>query len=486
MSVLFRELDTTISHVSDLLGASSDLIVRSLCIKHVTPLKVAVLFLDGMVDTRVIHETIVNPLQTREIAPDTPLIPFIQDFVLSSGEVRNIDTFEKLLEALVSGDTVLLLDGEERCLVIGTKGFEERSVQEPTSQSVLRGPREGFTENIRTNSALIRRKIKNPRLWMESMKIGEVTQTDVAIMYVDGIVDNAVLERVRQRLAAICIDSVLESNYIEEIIADENLTPFPTVYNTERPDVVASALMEGRVAILVDGTPFVLIVPVIFTQFFQSPEDYYQRFDAASFIRLLRFFSFFIALLAPSFYVAVTTFHQELIPTDLLINLASQREGIPLPAFVEAMMMELTFEILREAGIRMPRQVGQAVSIVGALVIGQAAVEAGFISAAMVIVVSITAITNCVFPAYNLAFALRLLRFLFICLAASFGLFGVFLGLIGLLIHLNHLRSFGVPYMSQLGTFRPQLHQDTFFRFPRWMMKLRSALFARKNRVRMR
>ena len=231
-------------------------------------------------------------------------------------------------------------------------------------------------------------------------------------MFIKGIVNDKVVEEVRKRLDRIDIDGILESGYIEELIQDETYTPFPTVYNTERPDVIAAGLLEGRIAILVDGTPFVLLVPALFTQYFQSAEDYYQRSDFGL-LRMLRYLALFIALLGPSLYIAITTFHQEMLPTALLISLAAQREGVPFPAFIEALMMEVTFEILREAGVRMPRAVGQAVSIVGALVIGQAAVEAGIVSAAMVIVVSITAIANFSFPSFNMAISIRILRFVF-------------------------------------------------------------------------
>jgi spore germination protein KA len=276
----------------------------------------------------------------------------------------------------------------------------------------------------------------------------------------------------------------LESGYIEELIQDETYTPFPTVYNTERPDVIAAGLLEGRVAILIDGTPFVLLVPALFGQFNQAAEDYYQRADIGTLLRLLRYLSFFIALLGPSLYIAITTFHQEMIPTPLLISLAAQREGVPFPAFIEALVMELTFEILREAGVRLPRAVGQAVSIVGALVIGQAAVEAGIISAAMVIVVSVTAIASFVFPSYNMAISVRILRFGLMGLAASFGLFGITLGLIAIVLHLCSLRSFGIPYMSPFAPFILADQKDMLFKVPLWGMFSRPRLISQKNVIR--
>ncbi|MDP4158068.1 MAG: spore germination protein, partial [Bacillota bacterium] len=290
-----------------------------------------------------------------------------------------------------------------------------------------------------------------------------------------------VVKEVHHRLDKIDIGGVLESGYIEELIQDDTFTPFPTIFNSERPDVVAACLLEGRVAILVDGTPFVLVVPSLFIQNFQVPEDYYQRADISSLLRLLRVICFLIALLGPSFYIAVTTYHQEMLPTSLLISLAAQREGVPFPAFVEAVMMEVAFEILREAGIRMPRAVGQAVSIVGALVLGQAAVEAGIVSASMVIVVSLTAIANFVFPAYNMAISIRMLRFGMMLLAASFGLYGITVGILALLLHLNSLRSFGIPYMAPMSPLIPDDLKDTVIRFPQWALFSRPRLISQKN-----
>jgi len=292
------------------------------------------------------------------------------------------------------------------------------------------------------------------------------------------------LNEVRNRINKIRIDSILESGYIEELIQDEPYTLFPTIYNTERPDSVSAGLLEGRIAILVDGTPFVLLVPALFIQFFQSPEDYYQRADISSLIRILRYVAFFLALLTPSLFIAITTFHQEMIPPALLISIVAQREGIPFPALIEALIMELTFEILREAGVRMPKAIGTAISIVGALVLGEAAVQAGLVSPAKVIVVSITALASFISPSYNLAMTVRILRFIFMLLAATFGLFGVALGLLTMLLHLCSLRSFGIPYMYPLAPFNLSGQKDTLMRIPIWRMFKRPKLISSKNSVR--
>lgn len=491
-SSLSINLQENIQKIREALGNSSDIAIREIRIGQKGNIRAAVFFTDGLADSKSINDFIMKSLMldVRElelgqmISSEHNVIQLIKEQALTVGGIKDVFDIDTLLTAIVSGDTALLIDGSSQGVIIGMRGWEDRGVQEPTAQTVIRGPKEGFSETIRTNTALIRRKIKDPNLWLESRQIGRVTKTDVAIMYIKGIVHDKVLDEVRERLDRIEIDGILESGYIEELIQDETYTPFPTMYHTERPDVVAAGLLEGRVAILVDGTPYVLIVPALFGQFYQAAEDYYQRADIGTLLRILRYISLAIALLGPSLYIAITTFHQEMLPTQLVIGLAAQREGVPFPAFIEALMMEITFEILREAGIRMPRAVGQAVSIVGALVIGQAAVEAGIVSAAMVIVVAITAIASFVLPAFNMAISIRIIRFGLMALAASFGLFGITVGLIAIVLHLCSLRSFGVPYMSPFAPFIPEDQKDMMLRVPIWGMFSRPRLISQKNVVR--
>lgn len=486
-----QKLEDNIRHIITSLGHSDDLVHREIRLGKASSIKAGIFYIDGLSDTMAIQnfimESLLPDIQQAEDLIDVDrsgLLDELKNRVLKVGNVHDVSDFDALFVCLLSGRTILLFDGYTQGFIIDTEGSEKRAVTEASGEAVIRGPREGFIENIRTNTAMIRKKINDPNLWLETKKIGKVTKTSVSIMFIKGIVSDKVIEEVRSRLDRIDIDSILESGYIEELIQDETYTPFPTINNTERPDVVAAALLEGRVAILVDGTPFVLLVPSLFIQLFQSPEDYYQRSDISTLVRLLRYLGFFLALLGPSFYIAITTFHQEMLPTSLLINLASQREGVPFPAFIEALIMEVTFEILRESGIRMPKAMGQAVSIVGTLVIGTAAVDAGIVSAAMVIVVSITAISSFVIPAFNLSISARLIRFLFMVLAASFGLFGIFVGMIGLVLHLCSLRSFGVPYLAPMGPFIPADQKDTLIRLPWWSLLTRPRLTAPKNNTR--
>nr|WP_263327768.1 spore germination protein [Neobacillus sp. Marseille-Q6967] len=487
--LISSDLKSNIEYIKKTVGNSSDIVIREFQAGQKGEIKISIIFTDGLTKSDELQDFVLNTLMieirnadlsTMDMDPSN-LFNLIKNHSLPVAGVSDITDFQNLFLKLLSGDSILLLDGCSKAISISLRHWADRGVSEPSSQTVVRGPKDGFTETLRKNTALVRRRIKDPNLWIETHQIGTKTQTDVSIMYLKGVANDKTIAEVQRRLNQISIDAILESGYIEELIQDEAYSPFPTVYNTERPDAVAAAILEGRIAILVDGTPFVLVVPALFVHFLQASEDYYQRADIATLIRLLRYLSFFLALLTPSLYIAVTTFHQEMLPTQLLISLASQREGVPFPALVEAIMMEITFEILREAGVRLPRAVGSSISIVGALVIGQAAVEAGIISATMVIIVSLTAISSFVSPNFNMSISVRILRFLFMLLGASFGLFGIILGLIVMVLHLNSLRSFGVPYLAPFAPFILMDQKDSIIRMPHWSLFSRPRLISQKD-----
>ena len=489
---LYMDLNTNLGKIKSELGDSPDLVIRHFELGSFQT-QAAAVFVDTLVDNKLVEEFIMRSLMTNtaqesleNISADKSVFDFIKDNAMTIREVNVVTSWNELIMSVFSGDTVILINGWAQGISGSTRGGESRAITEPSSQVVIRGPKDGFTESIGTNISLIRRRIKSPNLWLEHMKIGTVTQTDIGIMYIKGIVNDKLVEEVKDRLQAVEIDAILESGYIEQLIQDETFTPFPTMLNTERPDSAAGNLLEGRVAIIVDGTPFVLIAPTTFFSYFQSAEDYYQRFDIALAIRILRYLAFFISLLGPSIYIAAITFHQEMIPTALLISLAAQRDGVPFPTFVEAVMMEVTFEILREAGVRMPRSIGQAVSIVGALVLGQAAVQAGIISAAMVIVVAITGIASFAVPVFNLAISVRLLRFIIMGFAATTGFYGIAIIFIMIIAHLCSLRSFGIPYMAPFAPFILEDQDDTILHFPLWARLTRPKLVAKKNNKRMK
>ncbi|MDN5348195.1 MAG: spore germination protein [Clostridia bacterium] len=442
-------------------------------------LKGALIYIDGLADTAIIEEALIPHLLGAEIPPELFARQAPEDLVdlmeraLPMGDVRLVKSMAEVVEHVLSGDTAIFVDGHSQALVTSTRAFEHRGVEEPITESVVRGPREGFVENLRANTALIRRRLKTPDLKVESFRIGRYSATAVYVIYLSSLADPALIREVRRRLERIDVDGILESAYIEELIEDNPASPFPQIDHTERPDKVAASLLEGRAAILIDNTPFVLLVPAVFVQFIQSSEDYYERFYLASFLRMARFIALNIALILPAVYVAVSTFHQEMLPTSLLIKLAAQREGVPFPAVIEALLLELAFEMLREAGVRLPRPVGQAVSIVGALVIGEAAVNAGLVSAAMVIVVALTGIASFALPYFAMAITIRLLRFVLLVAAGILGFYGIMIVLLVILVHLCALRSFGVPYLSPVSPYRLQDWKDVFVRAPRWAQDTR-------------
>ncbi|MBX4148680.1 spore germination protein [Paenibacillus lautus] len=479
-------LEDNLNVIKQKTGNSPDIISRTLTLGYDPKVSIAVIYVDGLVDNPTINEFILksmeNDFQDKLLEKDA--FTFLSEKVVMLGNVKTVNNWDALFQSLMSGETVILVGGKSEALIGSTKGGERRSVEQTNSEVSIRGSKEGFTESISTNIALVRRIINNPGLWVEPMKLGKQTHTDVSIMYINGVSNTNTIEEVRQRLRRVNIDSILDSGYIEQLIEDESRSMFPTISYTERPDAVASNLLEGRVAVFVNGTPQVLLAPAVMIQFFQTPEDYYMRFPIGTAVRMLRVFMFLISMMGPSFYVAVTTFHQEMIPTGLLIIIASQRESVPFPAIVEALIMEITFEILREAGLRMPEKISSTISIVGALVIGQATIQAGLVSPAMVIVVAITAICSLATPSYDMAISARLFRFGFMLSAAIVGFYGIILGFIMLIVHLVSLRSFGVPYMSPLMPFAQTNVHDTIVRAPLWSLKKRPDFLMPGNRVR--
>ncbi|MGE7694544.1 spore germination protein [Lysinibacillus sp. NPDC094177] len=485
---LYSSLSQNLKILKNTLGNSNDLIIREITIGKAEKYALAIIYIDGLSDKVTISDTVIDKLMldidANQDTDTEKIIRYLRDSCLTAGDVNDIFNFSVLYNSILNGDTVILLDESSTGIVTNTKGAKDRAVMEPSTESVIRGPRESFTETLRTNTALIRRKIKSPNLWIKSRIVGEVTKTDVAVMYLNDIANDKIVAEVLARLDRINIDGILEGGYIEDFIQDSKYSIFPTVYNSERPDVIAGEILDGKIAILVDGSPFVLVVPALFTSFLQSAEDYYQHWMISSLVRILRFFGISLALVAPSLYVAITTFHQEMLPTAMLISIASQREGVPFPAVVEALIMEVAFEVLREAGLRMPRTIGPAVSIVGTLVIGQAAVEAGIVSAVMVIIVALTAICSFLFPAYGLSNTVRALRFPLMILAAIVGLFGVMLGLMIIVLHMCSIRTFGVPYLSPFGPLILKDQKDALFLFPRRALLTRPRLISQKNTVR--
>ncbi|MEW6228161.1 MAG: spore germination protein [Bacillota bacterium] len=466
------ELPVNRERIKAAFGNSADLVLQDLETGAQGKVSALVVHIDGLCDKRLVAEVVIRQIADTEHEWNSGKQAYmdLKDRLLSGSAVKEVDSLDSFVAGVSDGKCGVLVDGVTRGLVCDTRGWAQRSIDEPTTEVTVRGSKEGFVETLRTNTSLLRRRIASSRLWIEEMKIGRISRTSVAIVHISGVADEKLVQEVRNRLERIDVSAVHESGHLEEYIEDAPFSPFPTILRTERPDKVTGALLEGRVAILTDGTPFVLIVPATFTMFLTAPEDYYERYFIGSALRILRLASFFISLTLPSLYVAVTTFHQEMLPTPLVLSIAAQREGIPFPAVVEAVLMELIFEVLREAGVRLPRVVGPAVSIIGGLVIGDAAIRAGLASPAMVLVVAFTGIASFATPVFSLAIGVRLLRFPMIALAGALGLFGVVAGMAAILAHLAALRSFGVPFLEPLAPVVLSDLKDALLRAPWWAL----------------
>jgi spore germination protein len=483
------DLEVNHKRLKHIFSDCSDVIYREITFDNPNT-KGLLIYTEGIVASEDVYYHILHPLMHRYIADMNLAMTAQNPDVLSNPEhleasrvpltqAKREGSVGKTVEAILNSSAAFLVDGYAEALTFNVKGGSRRSVSEPVTEAVVRGPREGFTESLRVNTALLRFKVKSPDLKTVSFTVGERTKTSVVLTYIEGLADPEVIDEAKRRIESIKIDGILESAYIEELIEDNPYSPFPQIQNSERPDTVASNLLEGRFAIFIDGTPFVLVAPITAWHMLQANEDYYERYFISNLLRWLRMIFLFVALYLPGLYIAVITYHQDMLPTTLILSIASSRESIPFPALVEVLIMEVAFEALSEAGIRLPKTVGQSVSILGALVIGQSAVEAGIVSAPMVIVVSITGIALFTIPRFNFAISVRMLRFPMFILAGLFGLFGLVVGTVWLLAHLCHLRSFGVPYLAGVAPYHKSDKKDVFIRAPWWKMISRPASTSR-------
>lgn len=481
---LTGDLDKNIEGLRKRVGGSDDVVFREFKVSNLTELRATIVFVDGLTNKDQLQRDLMAPLmlfahQTCRAEWSTGAHGFdaMKNHLLTLAEIKDVSTLRECAEAVLAADALLLLEGSKRALVIGIKSWEHRTVSQPDTEKGIRGPRDGFNELFKVNIALIRRRLKSPYLRVKYARIGRRTQTDMAVLYEENLVNPSLLEEVYHRLSLIDVDAILDSGYIEQYIEDNPWSPFPQVQFTERPDRVTAALLEGRVAILVDGSPFALLVPAVLSNFLPTAEDHYERWLLMSGIRLIRTVSILTAILLPALYVAIVTFHQEMIPTRLAIAIAGTREGVPFPALFEALIMELAFELLREGGIRIPGTIGSTIGIVGGIIIGQAAVAAGIVSPIMVIIVALTAIGSFAIPAFSVSLSFRLLRFPLLLLGGAFGLYGVFAGIIIVLLHVANLHSFGVPYLSPVAPSNNEGLKDTILRAPLFSLMNRPHMF---------
>ncbi len=483
---LSDSFDDNLRVLKQILKNDETTIIREFSTQNQEDIKACVIFNQSLANIESINENVILPLLKSNLGKDNgkKIIDLISSKILNYGIIEKTSDVDKLIGAVLYGDTILIVENSKTALIINTKGWKMRSITESVNEQTVRGPREAFTESIMINVSLIRRKVTNPDMTFKFRQMGKRTHTKICICYFESLVNPKIVNELNKRLDDINIDAILETGYIEEFIRDEPLSPFATIGNTERPDKVVANLLEGRIALLVDGTPVVIMLPFLFMEYFQVPEDYYSNFIYATMNRLLRYTAFFISTSLPAIYVALTTFHQEMIPTPLILSISASRDGRPFPTIVEALIMLLAFEILREGGVRLPTSIGTTISFVGAVVLGEAAVTAKLVSAPIVIIIALTGITNFLIP--KMLAALNIVRLVFLFLSAFLGLYGYVFGVIGLFIHLYSMKSFGIPYMLDIGSLQTQDIKDTAIRVPWWVMNYRPKLINKLDRIRER
>ena len=421
--------------------------------------------------------------------PEEELAGYVKNNVEDISDADPFGTIEDAAQGMLTGDVLFFLDGYNKALKIPDKGYPGRGVYETESEKIIRGSNEGFSESIKLNTALIRKRLRSPHVKVKESFAGKRTNTNVDLVYLKDLIHPEMLEEIEKRLSEFEIDGTLDSGIIEQLTEKRKYSPFPQFQTTQRPDRAAMAILEGRIVLLSDNSPVALIFPATYNTFIQTSDDYYSRWEIASFTRALRYLASFLAMVFPGLYLAMTNFHTQILPTDLLLSLAASRQGVPFPAMVEVILMEIAFELLREAGVRLPGANGNTIGIVGGLIIGQAAVDANIVSPIVVIVVALTALCSFAVPNEEFATAFRILKFMFIFLCGGMGFLGFLAGLLVVLIHLSHLESFGIPYLApfvgaDLNGYQDE--RDTFLRLPLSFLKKRPVYTREGARVRLR
>lgn len=458
---LFASLQKNIETLKQRFDESADLVVREI---EVAGYAAAIISVEGMVDRHAVADAVILPLmQLKKGFQNAPaLMDYIKEQVLGIVDILEATDFEQLSELIVSGFVAVLIDGVASASLGGMQAFMIRSISEPSAEVSVRGSREGFTEAVRINMSMIRRRMKTPQLTFEMLTVGSVSHTAVCLCYLRDRVSRRLLRDVRKRIQECPLETVLESGYLQPFLEGKNQSVFTGVDTTERPDTLCGKMAEGRIGILVDGTPFALVIPYLFMEHFQSMDDYAQQPIYASFIRIIKYVAFFVSLFLPALYVAIGTHHAEMLPSVLMLSFINSDRSTPFSLTVEALLIHFVFEVMREAGLRFPKSVGHAVSIVGALVIGESAVRAGLVGAPMVIVVALTSISAFVIP--SLYGNIVTLRFVFIVLGGGFGIYGVLLGALLLLCSICAVNIQSIPYTAPITPFSFKAMRDVFIR----------------------
>ncbi len=458
---VFDTIDDNTSFFKQAFSGSDDLKINTLNVRNISGILV---FLETMADKEKIQKNILKPVMEADDAQ-------VEDVLKSTFQISN--NLYQAQQELLNGACILLLDGNQACYMLDVALSKDRQVQEPNNEQVIQGSHEGFVENLMTNLHLIRKAIKTPNLKLEHLNVGDQIQSKLSLIYREDLANKELIKEFKRRIDGVSIDYIPSFGYLQELIEDSTWSPFPQILYTERVDRVVGHLNEGRVAVFIEGNPSCLLIPITFFAFFHSPDDYNSRWIIGSFVRSLRFMSIVIAVNLPAVYIAVIGFHFEVLPDELVLPVISSIRNIPFPPLIEALVMELTIELIREAGVRLPSRIGQTIGIVGGLVIGDAVVRAGLISNTMIVVVAITAVAAYSIPTSAMSDAVRFLRFILMLLASTFGFVGIAFGTMLILSHLCRLESFGTPYFTPWAPFHLNDLKDTFIRLPIWKFNTR-------------
>lgn len=487
LSVFTGVLEHDIQVIKELFRNDDTVKFRKFENQHNAVVQGYIVFTEVLVNNPVIDENVVRPLLRYRFpekqACDSVMVTALRQ-VIQADETDYVKDLDDLALHVLIGDTIILLDGCRGALFANSKRYSTRSISLPETENAVNGPKESFNELLVNNISLVRRKALNPKLKFEFVTIGRVSKTRICITYIEDLVSPQLITELKRRLQSFEIDSILDVTYLSELIKDAPHSPFKTVGSTERPDVVAAKLFEGRAAILCDGTPFALTVPFLFLENFQANEDYYSHYFYATFTRILRFVAFFFTVSLPALYIALICYHKEMIPKTLLLSIAKSRAGVPFPAVIEMLILLLLFDLIREAGIRLPKPIGFTISMVGAVVLGQSIVSARIVSAEMIILVALCGITSFLTP--KLEQEIIVCRLTFLLFGATLGIYGYALACLLFLLHISELRSFGVDYLAYLTATKKQQAKDVFIRAPWWVMRTRPWVFQQKNLTRFR
>lgn len=469
---------------------SNDIIFREFSIYiHNKQYNSFAIYIDGMIDSPTLNESVLKPLMKKNSSSTSntftytqSISDYIQTNLIPQACVKKQKDYRQIFSSINMGNCLLFVDSLECAFDIDIKGFKQRNIDTPNNEVVIRGSQEAFVENIRTNTSIIRRIINNENLIFESLQVGRITNTQISVGYIKDLANLDLVSEVVFRISNLKIDYLISSGQLEQLIQDSPSSLFPQMLATERPDKVCNYLLEGRVVILVNGSPYALVAPGVFSDFLSSPEDLNLKFQFANLERLVRFIAIILSVLLPGIYIAVTGFHQELIPTELLFTIAAARGAVPFPTFVDILLMEVSFELIREAGLRVPSPLGATIGIVGTLILGEAAVSASLVSPILIIVVAITAICSYSIPDFSLSFTFRILRFIYMILGYIAGFLGIGLGIFVQLVLMCNLKSFGAPYITPFALGKNKRSISSYIVFPIWKRERTSGFIHAKQK----